>query len=103
MPYDFDLFVIGGGSGGVRCARMAASHGAKVAVAEEAAWGGTCVNVSCVPQNARPELVTGINPARDALTASLPATHAYVGGPVKGWRFVLSRSFDRIRARPSGR
>ncbi len=50
MPYDFDLFVIGGGSGGVRCARMAASHGAKVAVAEESAWGGTCVNVGCVPK-----------------------------------------------------
>ncbi len=50
MTYDFDLFVIGGGSGGVRCARMAASHGAKVAVAEEAAWGGTCVNVGCVPK-----------------------------------------------------
>lgn len=50
MTYDFDLFVIGGGSGGVRCARMAASHGAKVAVAEEGAWGGTCVNVGCVPK-----------------------------------------------------
>ena len=50
MPYDFDLFVIGGGSGGVRCARIAASHGAKVAIAEEAAWGGTCVNVGCVPK-----------------------------------------------------
>ncbi|MCC6718564.1 MAG: glutathione-disulfide reductase [Acetobacteraceae bacterium] len=50
MPYDFDLFVIGGGSGGVRCARMAASHGAKVAVAEEGPWGGTCVNVGCVPK-----------------------------------------------------
>ena len=50
MPYDFDLFVIGGGSGGVRCARMAADHGARVAVAEEAAWGGTCVNVGCVPK-----------------------------------------------------
>ncbi len=50
MPYDFDLFVIGGGSGGVRCARMAAGHGARVAVAEEGAWGGTCVNVGCVPK-----------------------------------------------------
>ena len=50
MPYDFDLFVIGGGSGGVRCARMAAGHGAKVAVAEEGPWGGTCVNVGCVPK-----------------------------------------------------
>ena len=51
MPaYDFDLFVIGGGSGGVRCARIAAGHGARVAVAEERYWGGTCVNVGCVPK-----------------------------------------------------
>jgi glutathione reductase (NADPH) len=48
--YDYDLFVIGGGSGGVRCARMAASHGARVAIAEERHWGGTCVNVGCVPK-----------------------------------------------------
>ena len=50
MSYDFDLFVIGGGSGGVRCARIAAGHGARVAVAEERFWGGTCVNVGCVPK-----------------------------------------------------
>ena len=48
--YDFDLFVIGGGSAGVRCARIAAGHGARVAVAEERFWGGTCVNVGCVPK-----------------------------------------------------
>ena len=48
--YDFDLFVIGGGSGGVRCARVAAGHGARVGVAEERFWGGTCVNVGCVPK-----------------------------------------------------
>ena len=47
---DYDLFVIGGGSGGVRCARIAASHGARVAIAEERYWGGTCVNVGCVPK-----------------------------------------------------
>jgi glutathione reductase (NADPH) len=47
---DFDLFVIGGGSGGVRCARIAAGHGAKVGIAEERFWGGTCVNVGCVPK-----------------------------------------------------
>ncbi len=47
---DFDLFVIGGGSGGVRCARIAAGHGARVGVAEERFWGGTCVNVGCVPK-----------------------------------------------------
>ncbi len=50
MAFDFDLFVIGGGSGGVRCARIAAGHGARVAVAEERFWGGTCVNVGCVPK-----------------------------------------------------
>ncbi|PYD76501.1 glutathione-disulfide reductase [Novacetimonas pomaceti] len=50
MPYDFDLFVIGAGSGGVRCARVAASHGARVAVAESSHWGGTCVNLGCVPK-----------------------------------------------------
>ena len=49
-PYDFDIFVIGGGSGGVRCARIAAGHGARVGVAEERFWGGTCVNVGCVPK-----------------------------------------------------
>ncbi|WP_207539966.1 glutathione-disulfide reductase [Sabulicella rubraurantiaca] len=48
--HDFDLFVIGGGSAGVRLARIAAGHGAKVAVAEERFWGGTCVNVGCVPK-----------------------------------------------------
>ena len=47
---DFDMFVIGGGSGGVRCARIAAGHGAKVGVAEERFWGGTCVNIGCVPK-----------------------------------------------------
>ncbi|MGS0647565.1 glutathione-disulfide reductase [Komagataeibacter melomenusus] len=50
MSYDFDLFVIGAGSGGVRCARIAASHGARVAVAESRHWGGTCVNLGCVPK-----------------------------------------------------
>ena len=50
MAYDFDLFVIGGGSAGVRCARISAQHGARVAVAEERFWGGTCVNVGCVPK-----------------------------------------------------
>ncbi len=50
MPYDFDLFVIGAGSGGVRAARFAAGFGAKVAVAESRYLGGTCVNVGCVPK-----------------------------------------------------
>ena len=48
--YDFDLFVIGAGSGGVRASRVAAAHGAKVAVAEEFRVGGTCVIRGCVPK-----------------------------------------------------
>ena len=48
--FDFDLFVIGAGSGGVRTARMAAARGVRVAVAEDRYLGGTCVNVGCVPK-----------------------------------------------------
>jgi glutathione reductase (NADPH) len=48
--YDFDLFVIGAGSGGVRASRVAAGLGARVAVAEERYLGGTCVNVGCIPK-----------------------------------------------------
>ena len=50
MSYDYDLFVIGAGSGGVRAARMSASYGARVAIAENTYLGGTCVNVGCVPK-----------------------------------------------------
>ncbi|MHB1199046.1 MAG: glutathione-disulfide reductase [Polaromonas sp.] len=50
QTFDFDLFVIGGGSGGVRAARMAAQRGARVALAEVAEMGGTCVNVGCIPK-----------------------------------------------------
>ena len=48
--FDVDLFVIGGGSGGVRAARIAAGHGARVMVAEEYRMGGTCVIRGCVPK-----------------------------------------------------
>jgi len=51
MPrYDFDLFTIGAGSGGVRASRFAAGFGARVAIAEERYLGGTCVNVGCIPK-----------------------------------------------------
>ena len=63
MTYDFDLFVIGGGSGGVRCARIAAGHGARVGIAEARHWGGTCVNVGCVPKKI---LVLGAEYGRNA-------------------------------------
>ncbi len=48
--FDFDLFVIGGGSGGVRAARIAAEAGARVALAEEYRYGGTCVIRGCIPK-----------------------------------------------------
>src|SRR6478736_6154684 len=65
--FDFDLFVIGAGSGGVRAARIAAGHGAKVAIAEEYRVGGTCVIRGCVPKklwglvgkSARPHFLGG--------------------------------------------
>src|SRR5690606_36923774 len=50
MSYDYDLFVIGAGSGGVRAARLAGKTGAKVAIAEQVQIGGTCVLRGCVPK-----------------------------------------------------
>ena len=50
QDYDYDLFVIGAGSGGVRASRIAGGHGAKVAIAEEHRYGGTCVIRGCVPK-----------------------------------------------------
>jgi glutathione reductase (NADPH) len=66
MTCDFDLFVIGAGSGGVRASRIAASHGAKVAVAEEYRVGGTCVIRGCVPKKL---LVYGSHFAEDLADA----------------------------------
>ncbi|MCO6059201.1 glutathione-disulfide reductase [Pseudomonas sp. MOB-449] len=62
MAYDFDLFVIGAGSGGVRAARFAAGFGARVGIAESRYLGGTCVNVGCVPKKL---LVYGAHFAED--------------------------------------
>src|ERR1043165_1795797 len=60
--YDYDLFVIGAGSGGVRAARVSAAHGARVAIAEEYRLGGTCVIRGCVPKKL---LVYGAHFAED--------------------------------------
>ena len=64
--FDYDLFVIGAGSGGVRASRIAASHGAQVAVAEEHRVGGTCVIRGCVPKKL---LVYGAHFAEDMVDA----------------------------------
>ncbi|OYY76484.1 MAG: glutathione-disulfide reductase [Sphingomonas sp. 28-62-20] len=64
--YDYDLFVIGAGSGGVRAARVSSAHGAKVAIAEEFRVGGTCVIRGCVPKKL---LVYGAHFAEDLADA----------------------------------
>ena len=66
--FDYDLFVIGGGSGGVRAARVSAAHGAKVALAEEHKVGGTCVIRGCVPKKL---LVYGAHFAEDLDDAAM--------------------------------
>ncbi|MCS6987334.1 MAG: glutathione-disulfide reductase [Sphingomonadaceae bacterium] len=79
MKFDVDLFVIGAGSGGVRAARIAAGHGARVAIAEEYRVGGTCVVRGCVPKKL---LVVGAHFAQDLDDA-----------PRFGWRVEAAR-FD---------
>ena len=71
--YQYDLFVIGAGSGGVRAARMAAGFGARVAIAEDRYLGGTCVNVGCVPKKL---LVYASHFAEDFAIASSFGWHA---------------------------
>jgi glutathione reductase (NADPH) len=80
--FDYDLFVIGGGSGGARAARMAAQYGAKVAIAEEYRVGGTCVVRGCVPKKL---LVYGSHFAEEFEDA------AGYGWSVKGARFDWKR------------
>src|SRR6188768_2772139 len=77
--YDYDLFVIGAGSGGVRASRVAAAHGARVAIAEEYKVGGTCVIRGCGPKKL---LVYGAHFAEDLEDAAR-----------FGWK-IKSRTFD---------
>lgn len=94
--FDYDLFVIGAGSGGVRASRIAASHGARVAVAEEHRIGGTCVIRGCVPKKL---LVYGSHFAEELQDA------AHYGWTVEGMKFdwvalrdTVLRDVDRINA-----
>ncbi|WP_164114583.1 glutathione-disulfide reductase [Sphingorhabdus sp. Alg239-R122] len=86
--YDYDLFVIGAGSGGVRASRIAASHGAKVALAEEYRVGGTCVIRGCVPKKM---LVYGAHFAEDLHEA------ARFGWDVNDPKFVWQRLRDIVQ------
>ncbi|MDE8654378.1 glutathione-disulfide reductase [Novosphingobium album (ex Liu et al. 2023)] len=94
--YDYDLFTIGAGSGGVRASRVAAAHGAKVAVAEEYRVGGTCVIRGCVPKKL---LVYGSHFAEELQDA------AHYGWTVAGMSFdwatlrdTVLRDVDRLNA-----
>lgn len=88
MDFDFDLFVIGAGSGGVRAARVAAQHGARVAVAEEYRVGGTCVIRGCVPKKM---LVYGAHFAEDLHEA------AQFGWDIEGAKFNWPRLRDTVQ------
>jgi len=92
MAYDFDLFVIGAGSGGVRAARFAAGYGARVAVAESRYLGGTCVNVGCVPKKL---LVYGAHFAED-----IDQAQGYgwtVDGATFDWKTLISNKDKEIQ------
>lgn len=96
MPqiYDFDLFTIGAGSGGVRASRIAAAYGAKVAVAEERYLGGTCVNVGCIPK----KLLVYASEFREAFEDA--AGFGWIGGePVFDWPTLVAnkdREIERL-------
>ncbi len=79
-----DLFVIGGGSGGVRAARIAATHGAKVAVAEESRYGGTCVIRGCIPKK--------------FFVYAAQFNHIIDDGKKYGWTFAGSFEWDTLKA-----
>jgi len=87
--HDYDLLVIGAGSGGVRAARVAAAHGAKVAIAEEYRVGGTCVIRGCVPKKL---LVYGAHFAEDLEDARR------FGWELQGAKFDWSRLRDNVLA-----
>jgi glutathione reductase (NADPH) len=86
--YDFDLFTIGAGSGGVRASRVAAAHGARVAVAEEYRVGGTCVIRGCVPKKM---LVYGAHFAEDLVDAQ------HFGWTIEGKRFDWKALRDSVQ------
>jgi glutathione reductase (NADPH) len=96
VSYDYDFFVIGAGSGGVRASRMAASYGAKVAVAEERYLGGTCVNVGCIPKKL---LVYGAHFAEDFEDAK--AYGWTIEEPTFDWRTLIANK-DKEIARLNG-
>jgi len=95
MAFDLDLFVIGGGSGGVRAARMAAQTGARVALAESSRLGGTCVIRGCVPK----KLMVFASQFEEMLDLAPEYGWALEGEPRFDWarfRDRLQRELDRL-------
>lgn len=94
MAFDYDLFVIGGGSGGVRAGRVAAQTGAKVGLAEEFRMGGTCVIRGCVPKKLM-VFASGYGPAAEAARAY---GWDYEGGTFNWDRFrpMLHAELERL-------
>ena len=93
MVFDYDLFVIGGGSGGVRAARLAAEAGAKVALAEEYRLGGTCVIRGCIPK----KLMVYASDFPDAFKGA--AGYGWTVGPAEfDWRsFMVAKNAEIAR------
>ncbi len=96
MSFDYDLFVIGGGSGGVRAARISAQYGAKVALAEEYRMGGTCVIRGCVPKKLM------VYASDMAHSFELAKGYGWsVGDPTFDWPTLtgnIARELDRLEA-----
>src|SRR5829696_9882219 len=96
MAYDYDLFVIGAGSGGVRAARRAAEAGARVAIAESDRVGGTCVIRGCIPK----KLLVFASQFREAFEDS--ASYGWSLGPAAfDWPTLIANK-DREIARLEG-
>ena len=94
MPrYDFDLFVVGAGSGGVRAARISANYGARVAVVEERALGGTCVNVGCIPK----KLLVYASHFREEVAAAVKGYGWSVGPQRHDWATLIARKDQEIQ------
>ncbi|QJQ96646.1 glutathione-disulfide reductase [Halomonas sp. PA5] len=91
--YDYDLFVIGAGSGGVRAARTAAATGARVAVAEDRYLGGTCVNVGCVPK----KLYSYAAHFRDTFEESRGFGWSLPGAPRFDWATLRDNKSEEIK------
>jgi len=95
VRYDYDLFVIGAGSGGVRASRMAAAYGAKVAIAEESRVGGTCVIRGCVPK----KLLTYAAHYREDFADAAGYGWSLPAAPLFDWQKLIAnkdREIDRL-------